>query len=118
MGKVLNHPKADVPAAIYPGVADVNREGVAIAFEMLCELESGAVVDPEAHIRIAELSELENWPREGKPFRNVVYEYLTRAKQSGPAVEAGFCAVLSDFVAQVLEGGAPSAHFYANLYNL
>lgn len=39
---------------------------------------------------------LEDWPREGQPFRNIVLEYLQRAREAGTDAEAGFCAVISD----------------------
>jgi hypothetical protein len=102
--------------AIYPGVAEVNREGVELAFEMLFKLKNWEIVDPVSRVSTVDLSQLENWPREGKPFRNVVHEYLARARQSGSAVEAGFCAVLSDFLSQLSAGTCPSAETYKRLY--
>lgn len=118
MGKVILHPKAGAPEAIYPGVADMNREGVSIAVEMLCELECGEVYDMETGTSFADLSNIENWPREGRPFRNIVHEYFARARGGGPDVEAGFCAVLSDLVAQCSAGTCPGAEFYQTLYGI
>jgi hypothetical protein len=118
MGEAFNHSNPDSPIATHPGVADVNREGVAIAFEMLCELESPEIVDAESSVTTNDLSQLENWVRQGRPFRNVVHEYLARAREGGAAVEAGFCAVLSDLVSQVSAGSIPSAENYESMFDL
>jgi hypothetical protein len=84
------------PAEVWPGWADVNRAGLTLAVEMLEQVESSE--EDEHKIRLADYACLEDWPREGRPFRNIVAEYLTAARNQGPEVEAGFCAVLSDIV--------------------
>jgi hypothetical protein len=97
MGNVIPIRRAsDDPAEIWPGVADVNRAGVALALEMLMQLES--CEDDEHGVRLSDYACLEDWPRQGRPFRNIVAEYLTAARKEGPEVEAGFCAMLTDFV--------------------
>lgn len=88
------------PTEIWKGVADVNVQGVAIAIDMLKELECNKEIGSGVCGR--DLCELEDWPRLGTQFRNIVAEYLQRARDSGPDVEAGFCAVLTDMIAPVL----------------
>jgi hypothetical protein len=97
----------------WPGVAEVSRRGVAIAVEMLTDLESN---EDEQGAAAYDLACLEDWPREGRPFRNVVAEYLKRARDAGPEVEAGFLAVLSDTVSMVCGGSVPSSERYDRLY--
>jgi hypothetical protein len=82
---------------------------------MLCELEHN---ETEGDVSMTDRSCLENWPRQGLPFRNVVAEYLASARAAGPDVEAGFCAVVSDFLSLVSSGSVPDAGFYEKLYNL
>jgi len=107
---------ADAPD-VWPGVADVNGQGVALAIDMLKELERNDRIDAGVYER--DLCELEEWPRHGTPFRNIVAEYLKRAREAGPEVEAGFCAVLTDMVAAVYNGmvmRTDNAAGYAELY--
>jgi hypothetical protein len=101
------------PEAIWPGVADVNRVGIALAAEMLERLEE----QDEHKIRLADYACLEDWPRQGRPFRNIVAEYLTAARKEGPEVEAGFCAVLTDMVGLLCEGmGVDTSRYSADRF--
>ena len=117
MGKMLIHPKADDPRAMFPGVAALDRTGARLAFEMLCELEDFETTDQDG-ILASDRACLENWPRQGEAFRNVVLEYLHRADKAGSSAEAGFCAVLSDFVATVSIGAIFSAKRYGRMFDL
>ena len=99
------------PMEIWPGVADVDRAGIALAVEMLADLEWN---DEDEHgIPLADYACLEDWPRQGRPFRNVVAEYLMAARKEGPAVEAAFCAVLTDVVALCCTGTVPDSARYS-----
>ena len=105
------------PPEVWPGVADVNTRGVALAIELLTEFERNEEIGSGVHVR--DLSELQDWPRLGTPFRNIVAEYLQRARESGPGVEARFCAVLTDMIAAVYNGcvmDTDNAARYAELY--
>ena len=93
--KIVQHPH---PAAVWPGIQSIDPVGAAIAREMLEELE-GTETD-ERGLCPAEYCQIENWVREAQPFRNVVAEYAARAQDAGPAALQGFCAALSDFIAQ------------------
>jgi hypothetical protein len=101
------------PEEVWPGVADVNRAGLALAVEMLDLLEEGSGSSDEHGICLSDYACLENWPRHGHPFRNVVAEYLTVARNEGPEVEAGFCAVLTDIVALLCSGTVAHAERYS-----
>jgi hypothetical protein len=109
--KVLLGPNSS-SMEIWPGVADVNREGVTLAHEILVLLEDNE--DDEHGVALADYGCLEDWPREGRPFRNFVAEFLKAARERGPEVEAGFCAVLTDMIAMTCQGMAPVARRYAN----
>jgi hypothetical protein len=100
------------PMEVWPGVADVNRAGVALAVEMLEHLEK-FVVDEHGR-RPADYASLEDWQRRGRPFRNIVAEYLQSARKEGSEVEAGFCAVLTDIVCQLSEGMGPTSTRYSS----
>lgn len=103
-------PAADDPSMIWPGFAEVNTEGAALAREMFIELEE---IDVESDAPMAgDLAQLENCPRRGQPFRNVVAEYLARAQARGPSVTDGFCAVLGDYISACLNGSVPDVSFY------
>lgn len=104
---------ADVPdpTEIWPGVADVSREGMALALEMLIQLE--ATDDDEHGIRLGDYACLEDWPRQGRPFRNIVSEYMAVARKQGPEVEAGFCAVLTDMLGLLCSGTVPDTARYS-----
>jgi hypothetical protein len=69
-------------------------------------------------VTVADYSSLEHWARQGRPFRNVVAEYLAQAREEGSAVEAGFCAVLSDMAALVATGVIPDIGNYAEWYGI
>jgi hypothetical protein len=111
MAKVVNHPMADDPEALYPGVAEVDRAGVALAVEMLLQLENWET--DEHGIELCGYACLEDWPRQGRPFRNIVAEYLTAARKEGPEVEAGFCAALTDMVGLLCSGIVPDSERYS-----
>lgn len=106
----------DDPQEIWTGHADINRQGVELAVEMLDCL--GEIACDEAGVTEGDYSSLEDWGRQGRPFRNVVAEYLQRARGSGADVEAGFCAVLSDIVALVANGEVPDVSGYAEMYGI
>jgi hypothetical protein len=110
--KVLLGPNSN-SMDIWPGWADVNREGAALAHEMFVRLEENE--DDEHGVALADYGCLEDWPREGRPFRNFVAEYLKAARERGPDVEAGFCAALTDVVGLVFQEQAPTAHRYERL---
>jgi hypothetical protein len=113
--KLVAPPRDPDPTEIWQGVADVNREGMARAVEMLEQLESRE--DDEHGIRLADHACLEDWPRQGRPFRNIVAEYLAAARKGGPEVEAGFCAVLSDMLGLISSGSVPdSARYYSDTF--
>src|ERR1700693_1692703 len=50
--------------------------------------------------------------RHGMPYRDIVSDYLRRAREAGADVERGFTMILSDLVASVMQGGAPDAYGY------
>lgn len=50
--------------------------------------------------------------RRGRAYRDVVAEYLERARRAGPEVERGFTMILSDFVAVAMQGSCPDAYYY------
>ena len=101
------------PTEVWPGVADVNREGVALALAMLEQLENWE--EDEHGIQLSDYACLEDWPRMGRPFRNIVAEYLMAARKEGPEVEAGFCAVLTDIVGLFSGGIVPDSARYSML---
>lgn len=98
------------PLDVWRGFACVDKKGVSIAYKMLSELEQ--LDGDKAGITLADYASLEEWPREGNPFRNVVAEYLAVAREGGPSVEAGFLAVLTDMIAMNCQGlGADSGRY-------
>jgi hypothetical protein len=99
------------PTEVWPGIADVNRMGFALALEMLDQLENWE--EDEHKIRVSDSACLEDWPRQGRPFRNIVAEYLAAARKEGPEVEAGFCAVLTDFIALGCSGVVSGSERYS-----
>ena len=106
------------PKDTWPGHASVNRAGVELAVEMLDSLESTATPDNGSYITEADYSSLEDWPRHGHPFRNIMLEYLERARAAGPDVEAGFCALLSDYVSLCCAGSVPEVDNYADMFGI
>jgi hypothetical protein len=102
---------------VWKGHAEVNREGVELAVEMLDELS--AVNDDGDYVGVADYACLEDWPRQGRPFRNIVLEYLLRARQAGDDVESGFCAVLSDYVSLNMQGACGhNGDRYAEMFGI
>jgi hypothetical protein len=103
---------------VWPGHVNVDRAGAELAVEMLDALESSDTADNGSGLTEADYSQLENWARRGKPFRNIVAEYLQRAREAGPDVDAGFCAVLSDLVSQHCQGTDAEADSYAEMFGI
>jgi hypothetical protein len=104
------------PHSIWPGHADMDRAGVELAIEMLRVLEEGERDDGIAE---GDYCCLEDWPRQGGPFRNIVVEYMARAREAGSGVENAFCAVITDYLALgSLGSGVRSAEFYADMYEV
>ncbi|MGB6486245.1 MAG: hypothetical protein WBE91_05125 [Steroidobacteraceae bacterium] len=108
---VVQHPSAS-PAAVWPGHAIVSTAGATIAREMLLEL---AAVPDEGTITVGDLACLENWPRQGRPFRNVVAEYTAMAQSAGTDAVEGFYAVLSDYIGICCQGSIPDLDRYDSL---
>jgi hypothetical protein len=102
------------PATAWPGHAPIEPGGVELAIAMIRELEDSDL--GQDGINENDRSCLENWPREGKPFRNIVLEYLQLAREL--KVEAGFCAVLSDYLALGSQGMSSSADRYGDMFKL
>ncbi|HJS91648.1 MAG TPA: hypothetical protein VJ738_16900 [Steroidobacteraceae bacterium] len=94
---------------IWPGIHQVDKAGARLAQDMLAELET---YDPTADVSVANRSCLEDWFRDGGPFRNIVAEYMATAQAAGPQALEGFCAVLSDFIAQACTGSVCDAAQY------
>jgi hypothetical protein len=113
--KILMGPEA-TPADVWKGHAAVDRAGVELAIEMLVELED--IESDDEGVITADYGSLKDWPRLGRPFRNIVAEYLQRAQAAGADVEAGFCAVLSDYVSLVSVGSIPDTGYYAEMFGI
>jgi hypothetical protein len=80
-----------------PDSKDDRREGYKLAITMLRELE--------ASTDLCDLCLLdESVTGRAKPQNNIVYRYLVECRGRSLDVAAGFCAVLSDFVANSSEG--------------
>jgi hypothetical protein len=79
------------PTELWKGHAEINLDGVRLVLQMMGELED--IESEDFGVTTAEFCDLEDWPREGRPFRNIFAEYLARARAAGTDVEAGFCAV-------------------------
>jgi hypothetical protein len=107
----------DFPEEIWPGRHPVNQAGAKLAVEMLTVLRSEA--SDEVGISARNYCDLQDWARQGRPFRHIVREYLHRARLLGADTETGFCAVLTDFVASFADPfGHPAdtdAHIHAYL---
>jgi hypothetical protein len=82
--------------------------GHELAIEMFDEL-TGCPGDE------ADQAMLDGEYRRGLPYRDVLADYLKRAREAGVEVERGFTMILSDLVAQVMNGNGPSAFDYAQL---
>lgn len=75
------------------------RQGVDLA----CELLDEASWDADEKILRDEF-------RDGRAQDNVLYRYLLRLRKAGdPRVDAAFAAVLTDFIASVLDGTIPDS---------
>ena len=92
----------------FPGDTTIDPAGATLARGMLQELE-GVNDDSSA---AADDSFLANWPRKGRPFRNVVAEYAARARAVSPAALEAFYAVLSDFISFTCQGSVPDGSCY------
>jgi hypothetical protein len=53
--------------------------------------------------------------RRRTPYRDIVFEYLQRAREGGAEVERGFTMILSDMVATLMQGGATDVWYYETL---
>jgi hypothetical protein len=111
--KVLLGPNSCV-TDVWPGVVDLNSDGVALADEMLGAFQD--IDGDEEQITLADYACLKDWPRQGRPHRNTLAEYLKTARDMGPDAEAAFCAVLGDFVSICCQGSVPEASWYAEQY--
>lgn len=78
--------------------------GHELAFEMFAELlgEDGGAAPADQAL-------LDPKYRHGRPYRDVVTDYLVRARAADPDVERGFTMILSDLVATVMQGGTSDA---------
>jgi hypothetical protein len=84
---------------------DEIREGYKLAVTMLRELE--------ASTDLCDLCALDEFVAgRASPQDNVVLRYLHECRARSVSVEAGFCAILSDFVADCSEGMVPKAETY------
>lgn len=88
------HPMCDA-TEVFPGTHAVDPSGAKLAVQMLLEFRRHD--SDAAGVSSRDYMSLEDWPRQGRPFRNIVFEYLQRVRELGIAAEVGFCAVLSDF---------------------
>jgi hypothetical protein len=81
--------------------------GHELAFEMFDELlgEDGSGTPADAAL-------LDRNYRHGRPYRDVVADYLERAHKAGPEVERGFTMILSDLVAVAMQGSCPDAYYF------
>jgi hypothetical protein len=81
--------------------------GHELAFDMFDELlgEDGSGTPADAAL-------LDRNYRHSRPYRDIVADYLERARNAGPGVERGFTMILSDFVAIALQGSCPDAYYY------
>lgn len=98
------------PEARWPGHATIDAAGARIACEMLAELAE-AEMDQDG-VSAADLCCLPNWPRQGRPFRNIVAEQAAKAQEAGPEALAAYFAVLSDYIATTAQGSLPEAAAY------
>jgi hypothetical protein len=81
--------------------------GHELAFDMFDEL-----LGEEGEGSPADQALLQPDYRHGMPYRDIVSDYLRRAREAGADVERGFTMILSDLVATVMQGGAPDAYGY------
>lgn len=87
-----------------PGQAFTERDGRELAVALFHEIEAS---DCETAAINAEYRD------EGKPQDNTVLRYLAVLREANSReLEAGFAAVLTDFVACCLDGSVPDAAYY------
>jgi hypothetical protein len=84
--------------------------GHELAFDMFDELlgEDGAGSDADQAL-------LDPTYRHGWPYRDVVSDYLKRAREASPEIERGFTMILSDLVATLMQGDARDEFYYESL---
>jgi hypothetical protein len=83
-----------------PDPKDERREGYKLAITMLRELEASPELCDACGLAIPAKQ------------NNIVLRYLEESRERSPDAAAGFCAVLSDFVADCSEGFVPNAANY------
>jgi hypothetical protein len=81
------------------------RIGYKAAVTMMRELELSTALCDECA-----LDEIKQG--QTKPQFNIVYHYLTKCRARSLDAQAGFCAILSDFVADCSEGFVPDSKAY------
>jgi hypothetical protein len=70
------------PTEVWRGVADVNRAGIALAVEMLEQLEDSD--NDERGIRLSDYACLEDWPRQGSPVPQHCRRVPASCSERGP----------------------------------
>lgn len=87
------------------------RDGRELAVAMLHELDDNAT---DADGEFSRFSiEAEYRAPGAQQDVSVVLRYLETLRTTGsPELDAGFCAILADFLSTVLEGSVPSPEFY------
>jgi hypothetical protein len=83
-----------------PDARDDRREGYELAITMLRDLEASTDLCDKCGLSIPATQD------------NIVYRYLVKCRARSLDAEAGFCAVLSDFVADCSEGFTPKSGTY------
>jgi hypothetical protein len=105
---------ADANYSEPPLFDSLDRAGAKLAVEMLEELEHRG---QRAAATRADLCGLEAKYRHGRPQRDIVGEYLERARAAGSEAESSFTRLLSDFVSQCRGGGGvPDTENYRGTY--
>lgn len=91
-------------AVINSGQAFTERDGRELAVSLLRELR-----DTDADLTALE----DDYRPAGRAQDNIVLRYLTTLRETeNRALEAGFAAVLSDFIASTLNGAIPDPDHY------
>jgi len=98
---------ADVTRLSLPPRSPAIGAGHELALDMFNEL-----LGEEGEGSNADQALLERDYRHGVPYRDIVSDYLRRAREAGADVERGFTMILSDLVATAMQGGAPDAWLY------
>jgi hypothetical protein len=82
-----------------------SRYGSRLAINMLRQLE--------ASTELCDACALDELKQKGaKPQDNIVWRYLETCRERSRGAERGFCAVLSDFIADSSDGFVPDAEVY------